>query len=67
MRKNQVKASVKVPKGTNWISQKNQLGTGHAVKQALSSLRPGAMTLIMYGDVPIGWSFNFEQIDFFKK
>ncbi len=51
--KNQVKQSVLTPKGTNWISQNKQLGTGHAVKQALKSLRPGAMTLIMYGDVPL--------------
>ena len=41
------------PKGTNWISQNRQLGTGHAVKQALKSLRPGATALIMYGDVPL--------------
>ncbi len=51
--KNQVKESVSTPKGTNWISQNRQLGTGHAVKQALKSLRPGATTLIMYGDVPL--------------
>lgn len=51
--KNQVKQSVLTPKGTNWISQNRQLGTGHAVKQALKSLRPGATTLIMYGDVPL--------------
>ena len=51
--KNQVKESVLTPKGTNWISQNKQLGTGHAVKQALKSLRPGATTLIMYGDVPL--------------
>ena len=51
--KNQVKESVLTPKGTNWISQNRQLGTGHAVKQALKSLRPGATTLIMYGDVPL--------------
>jgi len=51
--KNQVKQSVLTPKGTNWISQNSQLGTGHAVKQALKSLRPGATTLIMYGDVPL--------------
>ena len=51
--KNQVKQSVLTPKGTNWIFQNRQLGTGHAVKQALKSLRPGATTLIMYGDVPL--------------
>ena len=51
--KNQVKQSVLTPKGTNWITQNRQLGTGHAVKQALKSLRPGATALIMYGDVPL--------------
>ena len=57
--KNQVKQSVLTPNGTNWISQNRQLGTGHAVKQALKSLRPGATALIMYGDVPL---VNFKTL-----
>ena len=65
--KNLIKASVKVPKGTNWISQKNQLGTGHAVKQALSSLRPGATTLIMYGDVPLVGLSTLNKLISLKK
>ena len=36
-----------------WVEQKEQLGTGHAVQQALSELEPGTRTLILYGDVPL--------------
>ena len=48
-----IQSTVNTPRGTNWVLQKNQLGTGHAVKQALDSLRPGSVSLIMYGDVPM--------------
>lgn len=37
----------------NWIEQAEQLGTAHAVEQALPCLRAGAKTLILYGDVPL--------------
>ncbi|HJW03719.1 MAG TPA: bifunctional UDP-N-acetylglucosamine diphosphorylase/glucosamine-1-phosphate N-acetyltransferase GlmU [Azospira sp.] len=33
--------------------QEPQLGTGHAVQQALPSLSDGATTLVLYGDVPL--------------
>ena len=33
--------------------QEPQLGTGHAVQQALPHLDPGAPTLVLYGDVPM--------------
>lgn len=36
-----------------WVEQKEQLGTGHAVQQALPELEPGTRTLILYGDVPL--------------
>jgi bifunctional UDP-N-acetylglucosamine pyrophosphorylase/glucosamine-1-phosphate N-acetyltransferase len=36
-----------------FVRQKHQLGTGHAVKQALSSLDPRGDTLVLYGDVPL--------------
>lgn len=36
-----------------WVEQTQQLGTGHAVLQALSCLKPGGRTLILYGDVPL--------------
>jgi len=36
-----------------WAEQKEQLGTGHAVQQALPHLDPAGMTLVLYGDVPL--------------
>ncbi len=37
----------------NFVTQDQQLGTGHAVQQALPHLRSGATVLILYGDVPL--------------
>lgn len=36
-----------------WIEQKEQLGTGHAVKQALPIIPDDHEVLILYGDVPL--------------
>ncbi len=36
-----------------WVNQAEQLGTGHAVQQALSSLDADAQSLVMLGDVPL--------------
>lgn len=36
-----------------WVLQEPQLGTGHAVQQALPQLRGDGTTLILYGDVPL--------------
>lgn len=36
-----------------WAEQKEQLGTGHAVQQAIPHLDEGANTLILLGDVPL--------------
>src|SRR5688572_23670353 len=36
-----------------WVKQSPQLGTGHAVLQALPHLISDAPTLILYGDVPL--------------
>ena len=36
-----------------WILQAEQLGTGHAVQQALPGISPGAEVLILYADVPL--------------
>lgn len=35
------------------VTQEPQLGTGHAVQQALPSLSDSATTLVLYGDVPL--------------
>ncbi|WGL15387.1 bifunctional UDP-N-acetylglucosamine diphosphorylase/glucosamine-1-phosphate N-acetyltransferase GlmU [Microbulbifer bruguierae] len=39
--------------GVEFVEQKEQLGTGHAVAQAIPNFRPGATVLILYGDVPL--------------
>ena len=36
-----------------WVKQEPQLGTGHAVLQALPHLDPAQPTLVLYGDVPL--------------
>ena len=36
-----------------WAEQKEQLGTGHAVMQALPLVDPDAHVLVLYGDVPL--------------
>lgn len=40
-------------RGLQWAKQEPQLGTGHAVLQALPGLTPGGLTLVLYGDVPL--------------
>jgi bifunctional UDP-N-acetylglucosamine pyrophosphorylase/glucosamine-1-phosphate N-acetyltransferase len=39
--------------GITWATQAQQLGTGHAVMQALPHLDAGGTILILYGDVPL--------------
>ncbi|TDK23212.1 UDP-N-acetylglucosamine diphosphorylase/glucosamine-1-phosphate N-acetyltransferase [Luteimonas aestuarii] len=36
-----------------WAEQKQQLGTGHAVQQAMPNVPDGARVLVLYGDVPL--------------
>ena len=36
-----------------WVEQKEQLGTGHAVQQTTSLIHDEGNTLILYGDVPL--------------
>ena len=36
-----------------WVEQKDRLGTGHAVQQALPGLPDDARVLVLYGDVPL--------------
>ena len=39
--------------GCVWVRQEPQLGTGHAVMQAVPHLDERATTLVLYGDVPL--------------
>ena len=36
-----------------WAEQAQQLGTGHAVRQAMPDVPDGAQVLVLYGDVPL--------------
>lgn len=40
-------------KQINFVEQKEQLGTGHAVQQAMNDLKADSTVLILYGDVPL--------------
>jgi len=48
-----VKQAFSSNKKINWVKQSKQLGTGHAVKQALKHVRPNSNVVILYGDVPL--------------
>lgn len=37
----------------HWVEQAEQLGTGHAVLQALPRIDPASTVLVLYGDVPL--------------
>jgi bifunctional UDP-N-acetylglucosamine pyrophosphorylase/glucosamine-1-phosphate N-acetyltransferase len=48
----QVRQALDAP-DLGWALQEPQLGTGHAVLQAVPQLDPAAPTLVLYGDVPL--------------
>ncbi len=39
--------------GTQWVEQTSQLGTGHAVEQAMPGVPDDSVVLVLYGDVPL--------------
>lgn len=49
----QVRAAFAADADLKWAEQKAQLGTGHAVLQALPQIDPDLPTLVLYGDVPL--------------
>lgn len=46
----------------NWCYQAEQLGTGHAVAQAIDSIPTDAKVLILYGDVPLTSAETLSQL-----
>ena len=46
----------------SFVEQREQLGTGHAVAQVLPILREDAITLILYGDVPLIQTQTLERL-----
>ncbi len=45
-----------------WVEQALQLGTGHAVQQALPYLQDEAVVLVLYGDVPLLCRETLEKL-----
>lgn len=46
----------------SWVEQTEQLGTGHAVKQALDLIENNDVVLILYGDVPLIKTTTLKQM-----
>ncbi|UDG80559.1 Bifunctional protein GlmU [Candidatus Hartigia pinicola] len=46
----------------NWILQSNQLGTGHAMKQAAPSFQNDESIIMLYGDVPLISQNTLERL-----
>lgn len=49
----QVRAAFEDQADIIWAEQAEQLGTGHAVRQAMPEVPDGAQVLVLYGDVPL--------------
>jgi bifunctional UDP-N-acetylglucosamine pyrophosphorylase/glucosamine-1-phosphate N-acetyltransferase len=45
-----------------WVRQESQLGTGHALQQALPDLMNSAQTMVLYGDVPLTRVGTLERL-----
>ncbi|MGH8228444.1 MAG: bifunctional UDP-N-acetylglucosamine diphosphorylase/glucosamine-1-phosphate N-acetyltransferase GlmU [Steroidobacteraceae bacterium] len=46
----------------SWIEQAEQLGTGHALRQAAPLLADGERVLVLYGDVPLIRAATLERL-----
>ena len=46
----------------HWVEQRPQLGTGHAVAQALPHIQPTDTVLVLYGDVPLIQANTLRQL-----
>lgn len=46
----------------NWVVQEQQLGTGHAVLQAMPAIATDSTVLVLYGDVPLIHADTLAQL-----
>jgi bifunctional UDP-N-acetylglucosamine pyrophosphorylase/glucosamine-1-phosphate N-acetyltransferase len=58
---NQVRESFK-DDSFNWVEQAEQLGTGHAVQQAMPYINDDSISLVLYGDVPLIEQSTLEKL-----
>src|SRR3546814_6991769 len=45
-----------------WVEQAQQLGTGHAVRQAMPDVPDEAQVLVLYGDVPLITTATLQRL-----
>ncbi|NIJ75180.1 bifunctional UDP-N-acetylglucosamine pyrophosphorylase/glucosamine-1-phosphate N-acetyltransferase [Xanthomonas campestris] len=58
----QVQAAFAAQGDLHWAEQRRQLGTGHAVQQAMDAIPDAATVLVLYGDVPLIQSRDLLQL-----
>ncbi|OOG53569.1 bifunctional UDP-N-acetylglucosamine diphosphorylase/glucosamine-1-phosphate N-acetyltransferase GlmU [Rhodanobacter sp. C03] len=58
----QVQAAFADQPELHWVRQAEQLGTGHAVEQALGGVPREARVLVLYGDVPLTRVETLQQL-----
>lgn len=58
----QVKQVFGSESSVSFVEQTEQLGTGHAVAQAMPNVREGSTALILYGDVPLISAETLEKM-----
>lgn len=46
----------------NWVEQTEQLGTGHAVQQAVPGCKGADVVLVLYGDVPLIHTSSLQSL-----
>ncbi len=58
----QVRAAFTEQPDLRWVEQAEQLGTGHAVQQAMPALTRAEQVLVLYGDVPLILPETLKQL-----
>ena len=58
----QVRAAFADQPDLQWAEQTQQLGTGHAVQQAMPSVPDDARVLVLYGDVPLITAHSLQRL-----
>lgn len=58
----QVRAAFTAQTDLHWAEQAQQLGTGHAVQQAMPGVPDDARVLVLYGDVPLIRSVTLQRL-----
>ena len=58
----QVRAALATQQDLHWSEQRERLGTGHAVAQAMPQVPDDARVLVLYGDVPLIRSRTLQDL-----